>query len=143
MLSRVALALLLTIPLSTAAHSLEPAYRIIRFQQGITRFPMTAINAFNHTEDFEVEVFADDSFSEPLEFTAIPWVLRLQPQDGREFTIEMSEVAQEDFLVCTRTHVDNGSTRICSRVIVCEPYASNTECKRRVQQRRGSYFLGR
>ena len=104
---------------------------------------MVARNAFNYTEDFEVEVFVDDSFSEQLQYVAIPSIIRLQPYDGREFIIEMSEVKQEDFLVCTRTNVDNGSTRVCSRIIICQPSATNTECKRRVQQRRGEYVFGR
>lgn len=125
------------------AHTLEPAYRIIRFHQGYTRFPMEAINAFNYREAFEVEVFEDDSFSTQLSYTATPQEIILQPMGRREFNIEMDEVDLTSFLVCTRTNVDSGSSRVCSRVFVCESYATNTQCKKRLSKRRGEYLIGR
>ena len=104
---------------------------------------MKAVNAFEYTEVFEVEVFEDDSFSNPLQFDSSPSEVVLQSMDSREFVIQMDEVSLEDFIVCTRTNRDNGSSRVCSRVLVCQPYASNTECKRQLSVRRGEYLIGR
>ena len=104
---------------------------------------MKAVNAFEYTEVFEVEVFEDDSFSNPIQFDSSPSEVVLQSMDSREFVIQMDEVSLEDFIVCTRTNRDNGSSRVCSRVLVCQPYASNTECKRQLSKRRGEYLIGR
>lgn len=139
----IVIALLLMINGQALAHSLEPSYRVIRFHQGFSRFPMEAVNAYSHSQVYEVEVFEDDSFSTQLVFNASPNEIYLQPGGRREFTIEMDEVDLDDFLVCTHAQLDGARSRVCSRVLVCRPEHSTAECKRRVSKRRGEYVFGR
>lgn len=139
----VILALLVMLNGQALAHSLEPSYRIIRFQQGYTRFPLEAVNAYSHMQVYEVEVFEDDSFSTPLDFQATPSEIYLQPMGRREFTIEMDEVDLDDFIACTYANLDGASSRVCSRVLVCRPVDSAAECKRRLSERRDKHLIRR
>lgn len=119
------------------AHGLQPSYRIIRFQQGFTRFELEAFNAFEYTETFYVDLFEDESFAFRIDdFNAVPSPITLGPGDSRHFTVEMDEITLPWFYACTSTARAGGVTRVCARVDVCSRTESNLDCLNRVRGER-------
>mgnify|MGYP006085093337 CR=1 FL=1 len=121
---KIKVALLSLLPVLVQAHSLEPAQAIRYSYDGYTQIRMKAVNRYDKTTRFAVEVFADREKTLPISFKAFPEELTLGPDNERKFMVKIDE-APSILYICTKSIEGRQAggliaSRICSAVRVVE-----------------------
>ena len=118
--------LALVMPLLAQGHGLEPTIRKTRMTLCYTRFFMTATNNYEEPTRYVVEAFETDQLRIPVELTAVPKEMLIQPFSRTRFTVGLRDYEKPKLYVCTKSVFDEANTarfvsRVCSKVLV---YAS-------------------
>ena len=113
-------------PLLAQGHGLEPTIRKTRMTLCYTRFFMTAVNNYEEPTRYVVEAFETNKLKIPVELTAVPDEMLIQPFGRTRFTVGLRDYEKPKLYVCTRSVFDEENTtrfvsRVCSKV---EVYAS-------------------
>lgn len=104
------------------AHALSPQ-RVYADTTGQILFVFLAMNMYNTSELFDIEVFYKD-FDTPIDFAALPLKFNLAANSSRKFKVKFLAEEKGLYFVCTRQSPKpwgdsnrlNVTSRICARV---------------------------